>query len=200
MERNINRIGILALVVIFVLFYFVTTLLLDKRNLNTSKIDNTKVEETSSLNYEDEKAIINNLYKDAKILYDVVNNKFTVSSEDIFETDGIIYKKITNFSDVMNSLFTEEGSKKYVSDLGKYFAHTDDSYYLAGNLVDYQTYYFRGDNTNIYVTSGNESEINGIIYERWTSNNKNTLATIKVVNNEGKWLIDDISILSADIG
>ena len=64
-------------------------------------------------------------------------------------------------------------------------------------MVNYQTYYFRGDNTNIYVLDANENEINAIIYERWTSNNKNTLATIKIVK-EDRWLIDNISILSND--
>ena len=42
------------------------------------------------------------------------------------------------------------------------------------------------------------NEINGIIYERWTSNNKNTLATIKVVNENGRWLIDDVTILATE--
>ena len=77
-----------------------------------------------------------------------------------------------------------------------YFAITDNGYYLAGNLVSYQTYYFRGDNTNIYITSASSHEINGIIYEKWTSNNKNTLATIKVVKENDRWLIDNISILA----
>ena len=72
------------------------------------------------------------------------------------------------------------------------------NYYLAGNLVSYQTFYFRGDNTNIYITDVSENEINAIIYEKWTSNNRNTLATIKVVLENDKWLIDKIDILSAE--
>ena len=105
-------------------------------------------------------------------------------------------KKITNFSDVVGSLFTQNGLNKYISDLGSYFAITNDMYYLAGNLVSYQTYYFRGDTTNIYVMDANDNEINAIIYERWTSNNKNTLATIRIVYENDEWLIDNISILS----
>ena len=96
----------------------------------------------------------------------------------------------------MDKVFTDNGKKKYLTDLGNYFALTDSGYYLAGNLVNYQTYYFRGDETNIYILSANEEEINGIIYERWTTNNKNTLATIKVIKNEGKRLVDDITILA----
>jgi len=65
-------------------------------------------------------------------------------------------------------------------------------------LVSYQTYYFRGDNSNIYITSASDDEINGIIYERWTSNNKNTLALIKVIFENGKWLIDNIEILATE--
>ena len=57
---------------------------------------------------------------------------------------------ITNFDTVTVNLFTDNGLSKYISDLGSYFAYTDNKYYLAGNLVSYQTYYFRGDNTNIY--------------------------------------------------
>ena len=85
---------------------------------------------------------------------------------------------------------------KYISDLGSYFAIMGEEYYLAGNLVSYQTYYFRGDKTNIYVTDVNDNEINAIIYENWTSNDKNTLATIKVVKVDNEWLIDNISILA----
>ena len=98
----------------------------------------------------------------------------------------------------MNNLFTEQGRDKYLDDFSNYFAYTDNGYYLAGNLVSYQTYYFRGDKTNIFVTSYNDTEINGIIYEKWSSNNKNTLATIRVVNVDNKWLIDDITILAKE--
>ena len=47
-------------------------------------------------------------------------------------------------------------------------------------------------------TSNPNAEINAIIYEKWTTGNKNTLATIKVVMKEGKWLVDDISLLSTE--
>ena len=97
----------------------------------------------------------------------------------------------------INGLFTVNGFNKYISDFKSYFAYTNDKYYLAGNLVSYQTYYFRGDDTNIYVLEANENSIDAIIYEKWTSNNKNTLATIKLVKEE-RWLIDNISILSSD--
>ena len=138
------------------------------------------------------------MYKDVRILYDVVNNKFTVSQDETITIGSIVYKRITNFNDVMNNLFSKNGIENYVYTLRNYFAHADDGYYLAGNLVSYQTYYFRGDTTNIYITSSTDEEINGIIYEKWTSNYKNTLATIKVVKENGKWLVDNINILSAD--
>ena len=197
MKKNMNLIGVTILIGIFLIFYFVTTFLLDRRNINR----NIPVKENIVIdnnNYNDEKGIISNLYNNIKILYDVVNNKFTVSQEDTIMIGDIIYKRITNFDDIMNSLFTQNGIKKYVSDLNNYFAYTGDDYYLAGNLVSYQTYYFRGDETNIYILNSTDKEINGIIYEKWHANNKNTLATIKVINEEGKWLVDDINILSAE--
>ena len=95
------------------------------------------------------------------------------------------------------SYFTDNGTKKYLQDLKTYFISYKDNYYLAGNLVSYQTYYFRGDTTNIYIISSGDTEIEAIIYEKWSSNNKNTLATIRVLKDNGVWLIDDITILSA---
>ena len=197
MKKNLNLIGIIILLVLFLLFYVITTFLLDKRNLNETKVDTPEPVEKEKVNVQGE-AIINNLYNEVRIMYDVVNNKFKVDQEDTITIGDIIYKKITNFDEVMNPLFTEKGRDKYITDLGNYFAHSDNGYYLAGNLVSYQTYYFRGDETNIYVTDSSESEINGIIYEKWKSNNKNTLATIKVINNEGTWLIDNIDILATE--
>ena len=192
-----NQIGVLILIGIFAIFYLITTFLLDKRNLSRD-IPEKKEPIIVVNNNDNEKNIVKNLYDDIRILYDVVNNKFTVSQDDTITIGNIIYKKITNFDDVMDNLFTENGIKKYLNDLDSYFAYTEDGYYLAGNLVNYQTYYFRGDETNIYIINNNESEINAIIYERWTGNNKNTLATIKVINNEGKWLVDDVSILATE--
>lgn len=197
MKKNLNHIGIIILLVLFLLFYVITTMLLDKKNINKTKVDNPEPIQKETTNIEAEN-IINNLYNEVKIMYDVVNNKFTVDQEDNITIGDIIYKKITNFDEVMNPVFTEKGRDKYITDLGNYFAHSDNGYYLAGNLVSYQTYYFRGDETNIYVLNSSESEINGIIYERWKSNNKNTLATIKIINKEGSWLIDNIDILKSE--
>lgn len=196
MKNNMNRKGVLILIGIFILFYIITIFFLDKRNINKEIPKKEETETNENINYDNEKAIINNLYKEVKILYDVVNNKFTVDQTNPIVIGNITYKKITNFDDIMNNLFTENGIKKYIETLGNYFAYTDEGYYLAGNLVSYQTYYFRGDTTNIYITDTKENEIDGIIYEKWTTNNKNTLATIKVVNDNNKWLIDNIDILS----
>ena len=196
MKNNMNRKGVLILIGIFILFYIITIFFLDKRNINKEIPKKEETEEKEKINYDNEKTIINNLYKEVKILYDVVNNKFTVDQTNPIVIGNITYKKITNFDEIMNNLFTENGIKKYIETLGNYFAYTDDGYYLVGNLVSYQTYYFRGDTTNIYITDTNENEIDGIIYEKWTTNNKNTLATIKVVNDNNKWLIDNIDILS----
>lgn len=195
---NMNKKGVIILIGIFLIFYLITTFFLDRRNLNKNIPEKEEPIVIQDNNYEDEKNIVSNLYNDIKILYDVVNNKFNVSQEDTITIGDIIYKKITNYDEVMNGVFTENGEKKYLSDLNNYFAITDSGYYLAGNLVNYQTYYFRGDETNIYVTNVSEDEINGIIYERWTTNNKNTLATIKVINKDGKWLVDDITILATE--
>ena len=196
--KNINRVGMIVLICLFIVFYLITTFFLDRRNINRNKIDNSVIIDNNETSYENEKGIVSNLYKEVRILYDVVNNKYKVDQEDTITIGDIVYKKITNFDQVVDPLFTSNGVKKYIDDLKTYFAYTENGYYLAGNLVSYQTYYFRGDNTNIYVTNSNEKEIDAIIYEKWTSNNRNTLATIKVVNENNKWLIDEIDILSAD--
>ena len=196
MKNKMNLKGMLILIVLFLLFYFVANYFLAKGiDKDKQEIDNSQV---ISPAYENEKKIVENLYSKVKILYDVVNNKFKVSQDDIIVIGDITYKKITNFDEVMNNLFTENGIKKYISDLGNYFAYTENGYYLAGNLVTYQTYYFRGDNTKISITSALDKEINGIIYEKWTSNSKNTLATIRVVLVDNRWLIDDITIIATE--
>jgi len=198
MKKNMNMIGVIILASIFVVFYLITTFLLDRRNL--SKEVPPKEDTTANIinSYENEEDIISNLYNNFRKLYDVVNNKFITDNDDTFIIGENIYKKITNFDEVMNNLFTSNGINNYISNLNNYFAYTDNGYYLIGNLVNYQTYYFHGDETNIYIIDANENEINAIIYERWINNNKNTLAMIKVVNNEGKWLVDNIDILKAE--
>ena len=187
MKKDLNKMGVIILIGIFLLFYIVTAILLDKKNISKNVINTEEPVIEKNDNYDNEKNIVSSLYKEVKILYDVVNNRFKVSQEDTITMGDIIYKKIINFDEVMNNLFTPNGINKYINDLGNYFAYSEDGYYLAGNLVTYQTFYFRGDETNIYVTNSNANEINAIIYERWTSNNKNTLATIKVINSEGKF-------------
>ena len=186
------------LIALFIVFYLITSFFLDKRNISKSKIETNEPIINVNDNYDNQKIIVSNLYREVRILYDVVNNKFRVDQDDTITIGDIIYKRIINFDEVMTPLFTKNGISKYISDLGDYFAYTDTGYYLAGNLVSYQTYYFRGDSTNIYVTSASDNEINAIIYERWSSNNRNTLALIKVVLNDGKWLIDKIDVLSAE--
>ena len=196
MKKRMDLIGILILICVFVSFYFITSIVLDNVK-HTEKLDdeNLIIEELDP-SYTNELDIVTRLYQNVRMIYDVVNSKFKVSQEDIIEINDITYKKIINFHDIIDAVFTDNGRDKYISDLGSYFAIKDDEYYLAGNLVSYQTYYFRGDNTNIYIMDANDSEINAIIYENWTSNNKNTLATIKVVKVENEWLIDNISILA----
>lgn len=190
--------GMAILIVIFVSFYFITSIFLENMKHDEEIKEEIPVIEEIDKNYTDEKNVVSQLYQDVRMLYDVVNSKFKVSQEDVIIINDITYKMITNFDTVTVNLFTDNGLSKYISDLGSYFAYTDNKYYLAGNLVSYQTYYFRGDNTNIYVTDADENTINAIIYERWTSTNKNTLATIKVVKENEHWLIDNISILSGD--
>jgi len=196
-KNKMSFYGILILIVIFVLFYFVASLFLKNMKPNEEISSDIPAINDTNNDYKDEKEVVTQLYQEVKVLYDVVNSKFRVSQDDVIIINDITYKKITNFNEVVGHLFTDNGLSKYISDLGSYFAYSNEQYYLAGNLVNYQTYYFRGDNTNIYVLDANENEINAIIYERWTSNNKNTLALIKIVK-EDRWLIDNISILSND--
>ena len=198
MKKRMDWIGILILICIFVTFYFITTILLDNvKHTEELEDDNLAIEKVDP-SYENEKDVVSRLYQSVRMLYDVVNSKFKVSQDDVILINDITYKKIVNFNEVIDGIFTDNGVNKYISDLGSYFAIMDEDYYLAGNLVSYQTYYFRGDNTNIYVLDANDNEINAIIYENWTSNSKNTLATIKVVKENNEWLIDNISILASE--
>lgn len=192
-----NRIGILIVLGFCFLFFIITSFFLEKNGgKREQKIEKEEEIIVDKNNFDNQKEIVNRLFSDVKIIYDVVNNKFKVDQEDTIVIGDITYKKITNFDDVMKSLFTENGIKKYISDMGSYFAYTENGYYLAGNLVSYQTYYFRGDDSNIYITSADENRIDGIIYTKWTSNNQNTLATIRVFKDNNNWLIDDITLLS----
>jgi len=196
-NSRMSSIGILILICLFIGFYFVTSIILDNvKHDEEINDDSTAIEEIDK-NYTKEKEIVNNLYQSVRMLYDVVNSQFKVDQEDVIVINEITYKRINNFEEVTNKLFTDNGLNKYISDLGSYFAYTDDKYYLAGNLVSYQTYYFRGDTTNVYVLEVTDEQIDAIIYEKWTSNNKNTLATIRVVKNNNEWLIDNISILAS---
>ena len=154
--KNLNKMGMVILIVLFILFYFITSFFLEKRNISKNTVDNTEQSVIVDDSHDKEKAIVNNLYKDVRILYDVVNNKFRVDQDDTVTIGDIVYKKIVNFDEVMNPIFTDNGVKKYVSDLGNYFVYLNGNYYLAGNLVSYQTFYFRGDNTNIYITDVSE--------------------------------------------
>ncbi len=195
MKNKMNLKGMLILIVLFLLFYFVANYFLAKEiDKDKQEIDNSQV---ISPAYENEKKIVENLYSKVKILYDVVNNKFKVSQDDVIILGDITYKKITNFEEVMVN-FTSKGIDKYIKDMGSFFAYYNGEYYLAGNLVTYQTYYFRGDNTNIYIIDADDEKIEGIIYEKWKSNNRNTLATIEVVKDGNDWLINRIDILSSE--
>jgi len=196
MKDRMNLKGVLLLICIFISFYFISSAFLEKFKHDEEIIDEGNAVVENDPSYEDEKVIVDNLYQDVRMLYDVVNSKFKVSQEDVIVINNITYKRITNFNEVIGGIFTENGLSKYISDLGSYFAYANDTYYIAGNLVSYQTYYFRGDTTNIYVQNVTENQIEAIIYEKWTSNNKNTLATIIVVKENDSWLIEDITILS----
>ena len=195
-KNKMSFYGILILICIFISFYFISSLFLDKMKHDEEIEDKNPAIDKGNVELINEKEIVDDLYQDVRMLYDVVNSKFKVDQEDIIVINNITYKKITNFEEVVFGLFTDNGLSKYINDLGSYFAYTDDKYYLAGNLVSYQTYYFRGDNSNIYIIDSSDTEINAIIYEKWTSNNKNTLATIRIVNENNNWLIDNISILA----
>ena len=196
MKNRMDLKGIIILILIFVSFYFITSMLLEKYKHDEEIPEENNAVVDAENDYVDEKEIVLDLYQEVRILYDVVNSKFKVSQEDVIIINNITYKKIVNFDEVIKNIFTDNGLSKYITDLGSYFAYTDDGYYLAGNLVTYQTYYFRGDVTNIYVLDSTDDEINAIIYEKWTSGNKNTLAMIRVVKENEHWFIDNIDILS----
>lgn len=196
MKKRLDLVGIAILICLFVSFYFITSLLLENVRHDEVIDEENSAVEVIDPNHNDAKDVVDRLYQGVRMLYDVVNSKFKVDQEDVIIINDITYKKIINFDEIMNGLFTKNGINEYINDLGSYFAYTDNKYYLAGNLVSYQTYYFRGDSSNIYVLDATDEQIDAIIYERWTSNNRNTLATIRIVKDNNDWLIDNISILS----
>ena len=184
MRDKITRNGILILLSLFLAFYLITNTYLSKHNPRNEAVKPEDTVIKKEDNYEEEIKIVNGLYNNVRMLYDVVNNKFKVSQSDTILVGDVTYKRITNFSSVVSSYFTDNGTKKYLQDLKTYFISYKDNYYLAGNT------------TNIYIISSGDTEIEAIIYEKWSSNNKNTLATIRVLKDNGVWLIDDITILS----
>lgn len=196
-KNKMHFYGIVILIVFFISFYFIATFFLDRMKPDVEIDHEIPTMSEVDKNYNSEKEIVFQLYQRVKLLYDVVNSQFRVSQNDVILMKDITYKKITNFDSVMNNLFTLNGINKYINDFGDYFAYSDDNYYLASNLTNYQTYYFRGDNTNIYVFDANENHINAIIYEKWTSNNKSTLALFKLVK-ENTWLVDSVTILNSN--
>lgn len=196
-KNKLSFYGILILILFFISFYFITTFVLDRITPDKEVDEDLPPIVEVDKNHDAEKDIVLNLYQKVRLIYDVVNSQFRMSSDDIITIKDITYKKITNFDEVTKKVFTSNGINKYITDFGSYFAHTDGVYYLASNLTNYQTYYFRGDNTSIYILDASDSVINAIIYEKWTSNNKSTLATIRLVKDSG-WLIDNISILNND--
>ena len=194
-KNKISFYGIIILILFFISFYFVTTFFLDRIKPSKEVEENIPSINKNDNNYSKEKDIVLNSYNKVRLIYDVVNSQFRVSSDDTMTINDIVYKRISNFDEVTKGLFTLNGVNKYINDFGNYFVNLNGVYYLASNLTNYQTYYFRGDNTSIYVVDVSEDEIKAIIYEKWTSNNKSTLAAIKLVK-ENDWLIDNISILS----
>ena len=142
MKNKISFYGIVILICLFISFYFIASLFLNNMRHDEEIKEDIPAVNDKDNDYDDEKQIVTQLYQNVRMLYDVVNSKFKVDQEDVIIINDITYKKITNFDEVVGDLFTENGLSKYISDLGSYFAKTSEKYYLAGNLVNYQTYYF----------------------------------------------------------
>lgn len=192
--KKMSYIGMGILVAVFGLFYGITSVILDKK-VGSNHVNNIEIPNENNSQNKNEVDLVNSIYTDIKMLYDVVNNRFKVNQEDIIVVGDITYKKITNFDEALKS-FTQNGKNNYLLALKDYFAQTENGIYLAGNLVSYQTYYFRGDNTNIYILESNENNIKALIYEKWTSNGTNTLATIELIKENNKWLVENVTLLS----
>ena len=61
MKKNLNLIGMTILLVLFLVFYVITTMLLDKRNISKTKVETIEPIQKETTNIEAEN-IINNLY------------------------------------------------------------------------------------------------------------------------------------------
>ena len=98
MNKKLSSIGILSLLGLFLIFYIVANFLLEKRDVKDKKeIDANKDVIKEQVNNDKQIAIINRLYSDVRILYDVVNNKFKVSQDDVIVIGDIAFDIHTSY-------------------------------------------------------------------------------------------------------
>ena len=69
--------------------------------------------------YTKEKEIVLKSYNKVRLIYDVVNSQFKVSSDEQVIMNDKVYKRITNFDDITNGVFTLNGINKYINEIDK---------------------------------------------------------------------------------
>ena len=111
----------------------------------------------------------------------------------IVEMNGLQYKKITNYEEVINGMFTENGKNVVNENLRDYILRIADVYYLKLDELNNETKYKNSKYVKVDVKDNRiEYNVNtkiNFIDQKGTLENR-----IVLVKENNKWLIDDYKI------
>ncbi|MDD4547210.1 MAG: hypothetical protein PHI05_00450 [Bacilli bacterium] len=111
----------------------------------------------------------------------------------IVEMDELQYKRITNYEEVINEMFTENGKNVVNENLRDYVLKIADVYYLKLDELNNETEYKNSKYIKVEVIDNRiEYNVNtkiNFIDQKGTLENK-----IVLVKENNKWLIDDYKI------
>lgn len=111
----------------------------------------------------------------------------------IVEMNGLQYKKITNYEEVINGMFTENGKNVVNENLRNYILRIADVYYLKLDELNNETKYKNSKYVKVDVKDNRiEYNVNtkiNFIDQKGTLENR-----IVLVKENNKWLIDDYKI------
>lgn len=117
---------------------------------------------------------------------------FKIDNE-VVEMNGLQYKKITNYEELINGMFTENGKNVVNENLRDYILRIADVYYLKLDELNNETEYKNSKYIKVDVKDNRiEYNVNtkiNFIDQKGTLENK-----IVLVKENNKWLIDDYKI------
>ncbi len=117
---------------------------------------------------------------------------FKIDNE-VVEMNGLQYKKITNYEELINGMFTENGKNVVNENLRDYILRIADVYYLKLDELNIETEYKNSKYIKVDVKDNRiEYNVNtkiNFIDQKGTLENK-----IVLVKENNKWLIDDYKI------